>query len=98
MVTALNECFCLSRGQGDQPLPIAVSVGKPGLDPEENKEEVKEEVEEGEDNQDEPAKLAKSAVVGEKLSVLLQGYTVSEGRSTYNGSGTKLQNYSQTQK
>ena len=54
-------------------------------------------MEEGEDNQDELAELAKSAVVDEKLPVLLPGYSVSEGRLAYNGNVAKLQNYSQTQ-
>lgn len=55
-------------------------------------------MEEGEDNQDELAELAKSAVACEKLPVLLPVYSVSEGRLAYNGNGTKLQIYSQTQK
>ena len=59
---------------------MEVTFEKPGL----NLEEDKEEAEEGDDDEDVPAELAKSVVVGEKLPVLPPGYSISEGRLPYN--------------
>ena len=66
--------------EGSQPLPMEISVEKPGL----NLEEDKEEAEEGDNGEDVPAELAKSVVIGEKLPVLPPGYSISEGRLAYN--------------
>ena len=83
--TALNEWFCLSpeyraKIKGSQPLPVEVSVEKPELDLEKDKIEA----EEGDDDEDVPAELAKSVVIGENLPVLPPGYSISEGRLAYN--------------
>ncbi len=83
--TAFNEWFRLSlkyraKLEGSQPLPVEVSVEKPGLDLEEDKIEA----EEGDDDEDVPAELAKSVVIGEKLPVLPPGYSVPDRRLAYN--------------
>lgn len=64
----LDEWFYLfskycAKIEGDQPLLTEVIVGVPGLGLEKDKIEA----EEGDDNEDVPAKLAKSVVVSEKL-------------------------------
>ncbi len=59
---------------------MEVSVEKPGLDLEEDKEKA----EESDDDEDIPVELAKSVVIGEKLPDLPPGYSISEGRFAYN--------------
>ena len=59
---------------------MEISVEKPGL----NLEEDKEEAEEVDNDEDVPAELAKSVVIGEKLPALPPGYSISEGRLAYN--------------
>lgn len=73
----LMSVFCLSpeyraKIEGSQPLLVEVSIEEPGLDLEKNKEEV----EEGDDDEDLPAELAKSVVIGEKLLDLPPGYSL----------------------
>ncbi len=77
--------FCLSpkyrpKIEGSQPLLVEVSVEKPRLDLEDDKEEA----EEGDDDEDRPAELAKGVVICEKLPDLPPGYSISEGRFAYN--------------
>ena len=59
---------------------MEISVEKPEL----NLEDDKEQAEEGDDDEDVPAELAKSVVIGGKLPVLPPGHPISEGRLAYN--------------
>lgn len=67
MVLSFSRCVKI---EGDHPLPIEISVGKPNLDLKEDKEE-----EEGDDDEDLPAELVRVA-----KCVLSPGYSISEGR------------------
>lgn len=82
---AINEWFRLSpeyraKIEGNQPFPREVSVGNPGLDLTEDEEMA----EDGNDDEDVPAELTRSVVIGESLPVLPSGYSISEGKLAYN--------------
>ena len=71
--------YC-AKIEGSQPFSIDVLVEKPGL----NLEKHKKQAEEGDNNENVSIQLAKSVVIGEKLPVLLLGYSISESRLVYN--------------